>query len=266
MIERPSHEPASAHAEDDGRSDRLQMLELLRAQLSRAICEGLGQGSVAAGQWGEIDNAQIAAFLDGSLSGAERDAVVTRLANDPAARAELAAAAELLDEIQARPATVPAGLMAQAVSVLAASEQARPQVSAVAVAPVAWYRRSIAWSGFALAVLAVIAIPTAVTKMVGDGTTIKVKQDDAGDAIGRAIVATPSSPTKKKDAQSCSDATERARKSTPHNMGSDGRTATRATPEGAERPGETAAKDDDPCGPKPAGAGKHERPASAGPN
>ena len=118
MIERLSHEPASALAEDDGRSDRLQTLEVLRAQLSRTISEGLGQGSVA-GQWGEIDNAQIAAFLDGSLSRAEWDAVATRLANDPVARAELAAAAALLDEIQAQPATAPAGLMARAAGVLA---------------------------------------------------------------------------------------------------------------------------------------------------
>ena len=197
-------------AEDDGRSDRLQALELLRAQLSRTISEGLGQGSVA-GQWDEIDNAQIAAFLDCSLSRAEWDAVATRLANDPVARAELASAAALLNEIQARPATAPADLIGRAAGVLAASEQNRPQVSAVAVTPVARYRRSMAWSGFALAVLAVIAVPT-VVKMVGDGTTIAVKQDGAGDTISRTIVATPSSPTKKKDAHSCIDANEQAKK------------------------------------------------------
>ncbi|KRR21479.1 hypothetical protein CQ14_07565 [Bradyrhizobium lablabi] len=259
MIERPSHEPASAHAEDDGRSDRLQTLELLRAKLSRTISEGVGQGSVAAGQWGEIDNAEIAAFLDGSLPRAEWDAVATRLVNDPAARAELAAAADLLDEIQARPATVPAGLMVQAADVLAAPEQNRPQVSAVSVAPVAWYRRSVAWSGVALAALAVIAIP-AVMKMVGDGAPIAVRPDDAGDAMGRGIVATPSSPAKKKDAQSCVDANEQARKSTPDNTGSDRGTVT-------EHPrGEAPTKDNDPCGPKPVGADKQERPASARPN
>jgi hypothetical protein len=43
MIERLSHEPAPAPAGDDGRSDRLQALELLRAQLSRTISEGLEQ-------------------------------------------------------------------------------------------------------------------------------------------------------------------------------------------------------------------------------
>ena len=246
MIERLSHEPAPAPAEDDGRSDRLQALELLRAQLSRTISEGLGQSSVA-GQWGEIDNAQIAAFLDGSLSRAEWDAVATRLANDPVARAELAAAVALLDEIQAQPATVPAGLMERAAGVLAASEQNRPRVSAVAVTPVAWYRRSMAWSGFALAVLAVIAVPT-VLKMAGDGVTIAVKPDDT---ISRTIVVTPSSPTKKKDAQSCIDANEQAGKP-------------RATGEVAERPGDTRTENNDPCGPKkPAAAGTLERPASA---
>ena len=264
MIERLSHEPAPGPAEDDGRSDRLQTLELLRAQLSRTISEGLGQGSVA-GQWGEIDNAEIAAFLDGSLPRAEWNAVATRLANDPAARAELAAAAALLDEIQAQPATVPAGLMERAAGVLAASEQNHQRVSAVAVTPVAWYRRSMAWSGFALAVLAVIAVPI-VSKMVGDGATIAVKQDDAGDTISRTIVVTPSSPTRKKDTRSCVDANEQARKSTPDNMGNDRRTVTPATGEGAERPGEAPTDNDDPCGPKPAGAGKHERPAAAGSN
>jgi hypothetical protein len=251
MIERLSQEPASAPADDDGRSDRLQTLELLRAQLSRTISEGLGQGSVA-GQWGEIDNAEIAAFLDGSLSRAEWDAVAARLAGDPVARAELAATVALLDEIQAQPATVPAGLMARAASVLAASEQNHQRVSAVSVTPVARYRRSIAWSGFALAVLAVIAVPT-VLKMAGDGATTAVKPDDAADTISRTIVVVPSSPAKKKDAQSCIDANVEARKSTPDNIG-------------AERPGEAPSKNNDPCAPKPAGAGKPERPASAGSN
>jgi hypothetical protein len=254
MIERLSQEPASVLAEDDDRSDRLQTYELLRAQLSRTISEGLGQGSLAAGQWGEIDNAQIAACLDGSLSQAERDAVVARLANDPVARAELSSAAALLDEIQARPATAPAGLVVRAAGVLAPSEQSRAQVSAMAASPVAWYRRSMAWSGFALAALAVIAIPT-VVKMVGDRAAITVKQDDAGDAMGRGIVATPSSPTKKKDARSCIDANEQARKSTPDNTGSDHGTG----------PGATA-DDNDPCGPGPAGGRKPERPASTGSN
>jgi hypothetical protein len=264
MIERLSHEPAPARAEDDGRSDRLQALELLRAQLSRTISEGLERGS-AAGQWGEIDNAQIAAFLDGSLSRAEWDAVAARLASDPVARAELAAAAALLDEIQAQPATVPAGLIARAAGVLAPSEQSHRRVSAVADTPVAWYRRSMAWSGLALAVLAVIAVPT-VLKMAGDGAPIAVKQDDAGDTLSRAIVVTPSSPAGKKDAQSCLDANEQARKSTPNNIGNDRRTETRATGQGAERPGEAPTENNDPCGPKPAGAGKLERPASPGSN
>jgi hypothetical protein len=254
MIERLSHELASVRAEDDDRPDRLQAHELLRAQLVRTISEGLAQGSLAAGQWGEIDNAQIAAFLDCSLPRAEWNAVAARLANDPVARAELAAAAELLDDIHARPATVPANLVVRAAGVLAASEQSRPQVSAVAVTPVAWYQRPIAWSGLALAALAVIAIPS-VMKVVGDGATITVKPNDAGDTISRTIVAIPSSPAKKKDAQSCIDANEQAKKST------------RATAEVAERPGEAPPTDnDDPCGPKPAGGGKHERPAAAGPN
>ena len=260
MIERISHEPAPALAEDDGRSERLQARELLRAQLSRAISEGLGQGS-AAGQGDEIDNAQIAAFLDGSLPRAEWEAVATRLVSDPAARAELAAAAALLDEIQAQPATAPAGLMGRAAGILAGPEQDRPRAAAVAVTPVAWYRRSIAWSGFALAVLAIVAVP-AVLRMTGDGT-IAVKQGEPGDTFSRGIAATPSSPARKKDAQSCIDANEQSRKSTPDNTGNDRGTV---TPAGAGRPGEASTENNDRCPPKPPAAGKHERAAPAGSN
>ena len=238
MIERLSHEPAPALAEDDGRSDRLQALELLRAHLSRTVSEGLGQGSVAA-QWGEIDNAEIAAFLDGSLSRAEWDAVAARLVNDPVARAELAAAAALLDEIQAQPATAPADLMGRAAGVLAASEQSRPSVSAVPVTPVAWYRRPIVWPGFALLALAIIAVP-AVLKIAGDGTTIAVKPGDPGDTFSRGIVATPD-PAKKKDARSCIDANEHARWSVAD--------AARAPAEGARRQGEATTENNDPCPP-----------------
>ena len=252
MIERLSHEPASAPAEDDGRSDRQQARELIRAHLSRTISEGLGQGSVA-GQWGEIDNAEIAAFLDGSLSRTEWDAVAARLVNDPVARAELTAAAALLDEIQAQPATVPADLMGRAAGVLAASEQSRPGVSAAVVTSAAWYRRPIAWPGFALVALAIIAVP-AVVKMAGDGATIAVKP---GDTFSRGIVATPD-PAKKKDARSCIDANEQARKPAPD--------AARAPGEGAERQGEATTENNDPCAPKPSEAGKHERRSPAGSN
>jgi hypothetical protein len=263
MIERISHEPAPALAEDDVRSGRLQTRELFRAQLSRTISEGLGQGAVA-GQWGEIDNAQIAAFLDGSLSRAEWDAVATRLVSDPAARAELAAATALLDEIQTQPATAPAGLMARATGVLAGPEPDRPRVSAVTVTPVAWYRRSIAWSGFALAVLAIVAVP-AVLKMAGDGT-IAVKPGEPGDTFSRGIVATPSSPARKKDAQSCVDANEQARKSTPDNTANDRGTATRTPAEGAGGPGEAATENNDRCAQKPPVTGKHGRLAPSGSN
>ena len=165
MIERLSHEPASVPDEDDGRSARLQKLEQLRAQLSQAISEGLEPGSVA-GQCGEIDNAEIAAFLDGSLSRAEWDAVAARLVNDPAARAELSAAVALLDEIQAQPATVPAGLMGRAAGVLAGPDQDRPAVSPITIAPIAWYRRPIAWPGLSPRCPGVTAVP-AVWKVVG---------------------------------------------------------------------------------------------------
>jgi len=229
MIERHSHEPASLPDDDDGRSARLR--ELLRVQLSRAVSEGLERGSVAA-QWGEIDNAEIAALLDGSLPRAEWDAVAAKLVNDPAARAELAAAVALLDDIQVQPATVPADLMARAAGVLAGPEQDRPPVSAARIAPAAWYRRPVAWPALALAALAVIAVP-AVWTVVGDRTTA-VEQGGSSDSFGRGIVAAPSG---KKDAQPCVDAN--------------------GTPvKGAERRGDASTENKDRCAPKPPTAAK----------
>ncbi|WKA31150.1 anti-sigma factor [Bradyrhizobium roseum] len=241
MIERLSQESASVPDEDDGRSARRQMLELLRAHLSQAVSEGLEPSSVSA-QWSEIDNAQIAAFLDGSLPRAEWDAVVARLVNDPASRAELSAAVALLDDIQAQPATVPAGLMGRAASMLAEPAQDRPSVSAATIAPASWYRRTLVWPGFALAILVVTAVPT-VWNVVG-GRTTAVEQGGSGDTFGRGIAVAPPSPTRKKDAQSCVDAND-----TP-------------TP-GAERRSETSAENDDRCRPKPPGAGQPERAAPA---
>jgi hypothetical protein len=236
MIERLSHEPASVPDEDDGRSARLQML---RVQLSRAVSEGLERGA-ATGQGDEIDSAEIAAFLDGSLPRAEWDAVAARLVNDPAARAELAAAVALLDEIEARPVTVPADLLERAAGVLAAPDRDRHPVAAVAIAPAAWYRRPIVWPGFALAILAVTAVP-AVWKVVGDRTTA-VEQGRQGDTFGRGIVAAPPDPVSKKDVPSCVDANN-------------------PPAQGTERRSEPSTEHDDRCGPKPPVAGKQQRSA-----
>jgi anti-sigma factor RsiW len=234
MIERLSHEPASVPDEDDGRAARQQMLELLRVRLSHAVSEGLEPASVA-GQTAEIDSADIAAFLDGSLSPTERDTLIARLVNDPSARAELAAAAALLDEIKAEPVPVPPDLMGRAAGILAAREQERPPVSAATIAAAAWYRRSIVWPGLAFAVVAIAAVP-AVWKAVGVGTTA-VEQSGSGDTFGRGIVAVPS--VSKKDAASCDAA------------GS-------TTKQDAERRGEAADKNDR-CAPKPPAAARHDR-------
>jgi hypothetical protein len=227
MIERHSHLPASLpDDDDDGHAARLR--ELLRVRVSQAVSEGLERGSVAARQ-GEIDNAVIAAFLDGSLPRAEWAAVVARLVNDPAVRAEIVAASALLDEIEARPAIVPADLMSRAAGVLADPVQDRPLVSAVTIAPAAWYRRPLAWPAFALAVLAVIAVP-AVWNVAGDKTTA-VEKSGSSDTFGRGIVATPSG---KKDVQPCVDAN-----------------GTTVQAQGTERRAETAAEHQDRCAPKP---------------
>ena len=129
--------------------------------------------------------------------------------------------------------------MGRAAAILAASEQSRPGVSAVPVTPVGWYRRPIAWPGFALLALAILAVPAAL-KMAGDGATIAVKPGDPGDTFSRGIVATPD-PAKKKDAQSCIDANEHAGRSVAD--------AARAPAAGARRQGEATTENNDPCPP-----------------
>jgi hypothetical protein len=194
---------------------------------------------------------QIAAFLDGSLSRAEWDAVATRLANDPVARAELAAAVALLDEIQAQPATAPAGLMERAAGVLAASEQNQP----------AGFGGGGHSSCLVPAFDGVVRLRSRRpgsdrgTDCFEDGwrrRNDRGQAGDAGDTISRTIVVTPSSPTKKKDAQSCIDANEQARNRHPITWEDRARTR---RPEGAERPGEAPTENNDPCGPK-AGSGR----------
>src|SRR5262245_15226877 len=116
MTERLSHELVSLLAEGEGCSDRVGARDLLRARLARSIAEALAQGS-RPGDGSDAsmnDRARIAAYLDGALSRAEREAIAARLADDPVLRSDVASALLLLDGIEARPEAVPAGLVARA--------------------------------------------------------------------------------------------------------------------------------------------------------
>lgn len=92
-------------------------------KLAAALAEALA-GEAAPGQ---DDVAGAAAYLDGGLSQAERDAFTDRLAGSSAERAELAAATDLLDVVRRAPLAAPPHLAAQA--------RARFAAAAVAAVP-----------------------------------------------------------------------------------------------------------------------------------
>ena len=250
MTERLSHELASLLAEDDGSLDRVEARGLLRARLARNISEGLAKGSREHGgrEACTIEHARVAAYLDCAVSPAERDAIAVKLADDPGFRSEVASAVLLLDGLEARPAAVPAELVARAVGILAAARPVGPRAAVAWFAPIAiWSRRPAAWSGLA-AVLLVAALTPAIVSMVREQHEASTLPDAKG--VPRGVV--PLSAGKGKDIRSCDDSSEPAKDLHPRS-GEAGTSVDRAakTPGSAQPP--SAASDDDPCRPKPAG-------------
>jgi hypothetical protein len=243
MTERLSHELASLLAEDDGCLDRGEARGLLRARLARSISEGLGQvpREHDLGEAGTIDRAHVAAYLDCSATRAERDAIAVRLTHDPVVRSEMAAAVWLLSGVEARPETIPAGLVARAVGILAA---ARPVGAPVpARVPIAiWSRPAATWSALA-AVLLVAVFTPAVVSMIRDGNEPSTVPDAKGVPVNRGVVPAG----KSKDARSCDDLGDPAKDQHPRS----GKGAAKAPDRSPQSP--SAASDDDPCRPKPAG-------------
>jgi hypothetical protein len=231
MTERLSHELAALLAEDAGRSDRVGARGLLRARLARSISEGLEQApEPGVGEAGTIDPARVAAYLDCSVSRAERDAVAAKLAQDPVVRSDVTSAVRLLGTLEAPPEAIPAGLVARAVGILAMT-----QAPAAGRAPIAiWWRRPATWSAVA-AVLLVAVLAPAVVSMVRDRDQASTLPDAKGASPSRGVV--PSSADKGKDARSCDDAREPAKELRPERS--------------AQPP--PATMDDDPCRPPPAG-------------
>ena len=138
---------------------------LLRARLSATLSEGLA-GSAEASDFDAGDPASIAAFIDGGLTGAERDKYVPALAQHHGLRADVDSAAALVDSITSNPSKLPAGLLARASAQLAptaprpAASQSRSRWQVFAL----WPRQRVAWAMVAALALVVIA-PAAL--MVG---------------------------------------------------------------------------------------------------
>ena len=76
---------------EDRKADRS---DDVRARLKADFAEGLGEPG--RGATTADDPARTAAFIDGRLSGSEREAFLAELARDPARRADLESAAELV--------------------------------------------------------------------------------------------------------------------------------------------------------------------------
>ena len=106
-IERLLDEPGDPAATAQGS-------ERLRSRLAATLSEGLGDASVASSEAAGRDLASVAAFIDGQLSGAERDKFVADLVQHQNFRADLESAAALVRAAEDNQMQVPKHLLAQA--------------------------------------------------------------------------------------------------------------------------------------------------------
>src|SRR5262245_24567352 len=127
MIEGLRHELQSLLADGEDGRDRVEARSLLRACLARNISEGLAHAAREheRSEAVPVALAHIAAYLDCSLSQDEWQAVVAKLADDPAVRADVASAVRLLDDLEAPPLVPPKNLLARAVDALPAPQAGR---------------------------------------------------------------------------------------------------------------------------------------------
>jgi hypothetical protein len=133
---------------------------LARARLAADFAEGLSGEAVDENiHPGEL--ARIAAFLDGRLSGAERDALIVALTRDASRRADLASAVAVLDAAHAEPqSAVPSDLISRAVNEFA-PEKLSGVVSAQPQRTGRWHRRRIMWASAGATLLIAAAVPSA---------------------------------------------------------------------------------------------------------
>jgi hypothetical protein len=115
-IERLLDEPGDPAATEQGS-------ERLRSRLAATLSEGLGDASVSSSQAAGRDLAAVAAFIDGQLTGAERDKFVADLAQHQNFRADLESAAALVRATEDNQMQVPKHLLAQASAQFAPAPQ-----------------------------------------------------------------------------------------------------------------------------------------------
>lgn len=111
---------------------------------------------------GRIDTmAMAAAYLDGTLTGPERDAYLAMLADSDPARLDIESAAALAAAIEAdSPRAVPTGLTARA-AILLGSGNERQQLVAAAM-PRPWWRRRLVVAGALTSLAALLCVPALI--------------------------------------------------------------------------------------------------------
>jgi hypothetical protein len=255
MTERLSHEIALLLA-DPVRPDGAPR-GLLDARLAASISEGLRPDSGTNDQGHDADIARLAAFLDGSLTHAERDAVLTRLADDPAAGMDATAAAAFLDAVETQSEAIPAGLAARAANILAPTRAPAPQgIDWARPLREVWNWRPATGFGLATAALLAFAVPV-IVPMIQDGQEVSPAQEGLGPPVGRGlhwpapvdvkerIDAAKGRETGGEGARSCDDSSEPAKS---HPQFGNGKTSTNRVTgiakDGSAEPG-------DPCAPAP---------------
>ncbi|MBX9776648.1 MAG: hypothetical protein K2Y71_19900 [Xanthobacteraceae bacterium] len=128
----------------------------------RAIVEGeAGEGGSKLADRGPAAEAlKLAAYLDGSMSAADRDAFEAELTQSPARRDDLIAAAAWIDEIAARPTTPPADVTALAIALESAAPAPSVKRGAGFAGLVEWLlpRPRLAIATSALASIAIVAV------------------------------------------------------------------------------------------------------------
>jgi len=108
-IERLLDEPGDPAATGPDRGS-----ERLRSRLTATFSEGLGKTSSSSSETASRDLASLAAFVDGQLTGAERDKFVAALAEQQGFRADLESAAALVSATSDSKSQVPKHLLARA--------------------------------------------------------------------------------------------------------------------------------------------------------
>jgi hypothetical protein len=110
-IERLLDEPGDPAATGQGSG---QGSERLRSRLTATISEGLGDAPVSSSEGASRDLAAVAAFIDGQLTGAERDKFVADLAQHQNFRADLESTAALVRAAEDNKVQIPKHLHTQA--------------------------------------------------------------------------------------------------------------------------------------------------------